>query len=617
VRAVTTDKSSRKQIQALRAAFGLAWRAHRQAVVCQVMAAVLAGLAPVAAAWLLRSILDDVTASGPARPHTAVLVALVAGSCAAGVLIATLPALSQYLGAQSGRAVQRRTVLELFTAVTRMPGLRRLEDPRFQDELRFAQQAGSNGPGQTVSGTLTVLQSALTLTGFLVTLAVLSPVLTVIVVAAAVPAIYLERGAARRLAAILRGITHAQRRQMFYADLLSDIQAAKEIRLFRLGGFFRGRMIAELIVAQRESQRGDRRVLTVSVILALSSALVAGGGLLWAVLAAANGRLTVGDVSILVAALGSVSTSLTIIISVSARMYQSLLMFGSYLDVLATPSDLPVPVVPAPSAPLRNGIEVEDVWFRYGPDKPWVLRGVSCFVPRGQMVALVGYNGAGKSTLVKLLCRFYDPDRGRIRWDGTDLRDLDPDELRDRISMVFQDYMTYELTAADNIAVGDLSRADRPETLAAAARAAGVHDTLAALPKGYQTLLTRMYFDTTDKDNPQTGVMLSGGQWQRVALARAFLRGERDLMILDEPSAGLDAEAEHDIQARLRESRRDKTTVLISHRLNTVREADHIVVLSDGTITEQGDHDALMAVDGTYARLFSLQARGYAESNHD
>jgi ATP-binding cassette, subfamily B, bacterial len=182
---------------------------------------------------------------------------------------------------------------------------------------------------------------------------------------------------------------------------------------------------------------------------------------------------------------------------------------------------------------------------------------------------------------------------------------------------VFQDYMTYELTAADNIAVGDLSRADQPETLAAAARAAGVHDTLAALPKGYQTLLTRMYFDTADEDNPQTGVMLSGGQWQRVALARAFLRGERDLMILDEPSAGLDAEAEHDIQARLRESRRDKTTVLISHRLNTVREADHIVVLSDGTITEQGDHDALMAVDGTYARLFSLQARGYAESNHD
>jgi ATP-binding cassette, subfamily B, bacterial len=614
---VDQGKSSREQIRALAATFGLAWRAHRWALAGQVLVAVLAGFAPVAAAWLLRTILDDLTTRGTDRPHTAVLVALAAGTCLTGVLTASLPALSQYLGAQSGRAVQRRTVLELFTAVTRPAGLRQLEDPAFQDELQFAQQASSNSPGQTVSGTLIVVQSALTLAGFLVTLAVLSPVLTAIVVMAAVPAIFLERGAARRLAMIMRGITHAQRRQYFYANLLSDIRAAKEIRLFRLGGFFRGRMIAELIAAQRASQRGDRRVLMVSATLALSSALVAGGGLLWAVLAAANGRLTVGDVSLLVAALASVSTALTTIIGVAARIYQSLLMFGSYLDVLATPSDLPVPAIPAPSAPLRGGIEVEDVWFRYGPDKPWVLRGVSCFIPYGQVAALVGHNGAGKTTLVKLLCRFYDPDRGRILWDGTDLRDMDPDELRDRISVVFQDYMTYELSAADNIAVGDLSRADEPEALADAARAAGIHDKLAGLPRGYQTLLSRVFYDTTDKEHTETGVLLSGGERQRVALARAFLRGGRDLMILDEPSSGLDAEAEHDIQTRLRYSRQDRTTVLISHRLNTVREADHIVVLSEGVIAEQGDHDALMVLDGTYARLFSLQARGYAEATND
>src|SRR5581483_6603337 len=535
-----------------------------------LIVAALAGLAPVVAAWLLRMILDDLTGGGPyARPATAALVPLVLGTCLAGVLTGVLPALNQYLAAQSGRAVQCRTLSELFTAVTRMTGLRRLEDPVFQDELRFSQQSGSAGPGQAVSGVLSITQSGLTLAGFLATLAVLSPVLTAVVTAAAIPAIFLEKGSAQRQSAIIRGITHAQRRQFFYASLLSDVHAAKEIRLFGLGGFFRGRMIAELLVAQRASQRGDRRVLAVSAILALLSALVAGGGLLWAVLAAAAGRLTVGDVSMLVAALASVSNALTIIIATAARTYESLLMFGSYLEVVATPADLLVPDNPAPAMALRRGIEVSDVWFRYGPDKPWVLRGVSCLIPHGQAVALVGHNGAGKSTLVKLLCRFYDPERGRILWDGIDLRDMDPAGLRDRISVVFQDYMTYELTAADNIGVGDLSRAEQAAALSAAAREAGIHDELADLPKGYQTLLTRTFFDLADSENPETGVLLSGGQWQRVALARAFLRGGRDLMILDEPSAGLDAEAEHDIQTRLRDSRRGRATVLISHRLNT------------------------------------------------
>jgi ATP-binding cassette, subfamily B, bacterial len=606
-----------RPVRALGAAFAVAWRVHRWALAGLLLAATLGGLAPVTAAWLLRSVLDDLTASGQARPDTVVLAGLAAGMCLAGVLSGVLPAFSQYLAAQSARAVQRRTVLELFTAVTRMAGLRRLEDPAFQDELRFSQRAGSDGPGQVVSGAVSVVQSALTLAGFMATLVVLSPVLGGVVVAAAVPAFFLERGMAERQAAMLRGITHSQRRQFFYANLLTDVQAAKEIRVFGLGGFFRGRMIAELVAAQRASQRGDRRVLTVSAVLELAGTLVAGGGLLWAVLAARAGRLTLGDVAMLVAALGAASSSLTVIISTAARTYQSVLMFGSYLELIATPPDLPVPAAPAVATPLRHGIEVADVWFRYGPDKPWVLRGVSCFIPHGQALALVGYNGAGKSTLVKLLCRFYDPDRGRILWDGTDMRDMDPDELRDRISVVFQDYMTYELSAADNIGVGDLTKIGEPAALTAAACAAGIDEKLAGLPKGYQTLLTRTFFDLADRDNPETGVLLSGGQWQRVALARAFLRGARDLMILDEPSSGLDAEAEHDISVRLRHSRRGRTTVLISHRLGTVRAADHIVVLADGAVIEQGDHDALMTMGGTYARLFSLQARGYAESNHD
>jgi ATP-binding cassette, subfamily B, bacterial len=188
---------------------------------------------------------------------------------------------------------------------------------------------------------------------------------------------------------------------------------------------------------------------------------------------------------------------------------------------------------------------------------------------------------------------------------------MDLAALRDRISAVFQDYMSYELTARENIAVGDLGAA-ADEALENAARWAGIHTTLGALPKGYDTLLTRTYADMADKDDPRTGVLLSGGQWQRVALARALLRGGRDLVILDEPSSGLDAEAESEIHSRLQSYRHDRTTILISHRLNTVRDADNIVVLADGMVAEQGNHAMLMAGRGMYARLFTLQARGFA-----
>jgi len=325
-----------------------------------------------------------------------------------------------------------------------------------------------------------------------------------------------------------------------------------------------------------------------------------------------RGELTVGDFTLLVATLMSISGALAMIMSGAAMGYQAVLTFGSYLDIATQGPDLVKPMASNSPGALRQGIEFDNVWFRYGPDKPWVLRGVSFFVPRGATVAIAGHNGAGKSTLIKLLCRFYDPVRGRIRWDDTDLRDMDIDHLRDRMSVVFQDYMCYELSAWDNIAVGDLGAAQDNARVTEAARLAGIHETLTALPAGYATLLTRMYSDRADKENPQTGVLLSGGQWQRVALARALLRHGRDLVILDEPSSGLDAEAEYEIQCRLRAHHSNSTAILVTHRLSAARAADQIVVLADGTVEEQGGHDALMARGGTYARMFSLQARGYA-----
>jgi ATP-binding cassette subfamily B protein len=595
-------------LRALAGVITMAWRSHRVVFLIRLALTVLAGLVPVAAAWLLRAVLDTLAGPSPEAGLMPLIVALALVGAVSGIL----PNVSQYLSARSGRAFQRHGNVELFTAVTRLTGLRRLEDPGFQNQLSMAQQAGRSGPGMILAQGTGIVSSALTLAGFLVALIVLSPLLAGIVVAATVPELIAELGIARRRAEMVAGLSHAERRQIFYANLLSSHAAAKEIRLFRLGPFFQGRMLEELRAVQRENERVDRRELGIYTLLGTLTALVTGGGLWWAISQAAHGALTVGDVSLLVSALLAVSSGLAMIINNAAMTYQALLMFRAYQEIVDQEPDLPVPARAESAGALRHGVEFDGVWFRYGPDQPWVLRGVSMFLPPGEAIALVGHNGAGKSTVVKLLCRFYDPDRGRILWDGTDLRDVDPGELRDRMSVVFQDYMTYELNAAENVAVGDLSLAGDAPALAAAAGKAGMHDTIAALPKGYQTLLTRTFFDLADKENPETGVLLSGGQWQRLALARAFLRGDRDLVILDEPSSGLDAEAEHEIHSTLRASRRGHATLLISHRLNTVREADHIVVLVDGVVAEQGDHATLMACRGTYARLFALQAKGFA-----
>jgi ATP-binding cassette subfamily B protein len=259
-------------------------------------------------------------------------------------------------------------------------------------------------------------------------------------------------------------------------------------------------------------------------------------------------------------------------------------------------------------AARRRGIEFRDIWFRYQPTSDWVLRGASFEIPHRAAVGLVGLNGAGKSTLVKLLCRMYDPQRGQILWDGDDLANLDPAAVRARIGAVFQDFMTYDLTARENIGLGEPNRLGDDAAIRHAADIAGIHDDIVALPRGYDTTLSRVHFpdDGDDRDT----ALLSGGQWQRLALARAFLR-DAELLILDEPSSGLDAAAEAAVHERLRTLRRGRTSLLISHRLGTLRDADRLVVIESGVVAQEGTHDELVAAGGTYARLFALQARAY------
>jgi len=592
----------------------VAWRAAPGGFVGYVLASVVSGLAPVAVAWLMKLVLDRLTTG---TTPTGELTLLAGGLAVAGLATAVTGELVRYLAAEVARRVTVLTRDRLYEATGRMTGLAKLEDPAFRDRLQMAEQHSQSGPMIILDAVIGSIRYLLTLVGFVVTLVALSPLMAAVVIAAALPGLYAELKLSRRRAEMMAGLTPTERREYFYGDLMTGLEAAKEIRLLGLGRLLRGRMLTELRRANAGRRRMDRRDLLVQGLLGTLGAVVSGVGLIWAVLAAGNGRLTLGDISVFVAALAGVQAALTALASGTGMAHNALLMFAHFRAVTNEGPGLPVAAEPVPVPDLRHGIEFKDVWFRYSDEHPWVLSGVDLFIPFGQATALVGHNGAGKSTLVKLLCRFYDPTIGKVCWDGIDLRDLDVAELRRRLGAVFQDFMCYELTAAENIAFGEVDGAEelspdyRPR-VQDAARLAGIDSTLEFLPRGYDTMLSRMFFNEQDKDDPGTGVLLSGGQWQRVALARAFLRDRRDLLILDEPTSGLDAEAEYEIHTSLAAHRKGRTSVLISHRLGAVRDADRIAVLVDGRIAELGNHDTLISTGGTYARLFALQASGYS-----
>jgi ATP-binding cassette, subfamily B, bacterial len=601
---------ARMIVRHLRGAVVLAWRAGPVMAASQLLLTVVAGLVPVVTAWLTKLVLDSLTIPGP---HTS-LVVLATMLGGVGILAVVVPQAKQFAQAELDRSVALSASDNLFAALNRLVGLARFEDPRFRDRLQLAQQSGRRAPTQLLSTTFGVGQGAITLVGFVGTLMATAPWMALAVGIAAVPTLRTELAMSRRRAQTMWDMSQTTRREIFYSHLLVDPQAAKEVRLFGLGTFFRRRMLQDMSTVQAADRRVDRRELALQGLLGLLGAVVAGAGLVWAIRAAQTGQLTIGDVSVFVAAVAGTQSSLGSIVRETASAHQALLTFDHYQAIVTGRSDLPVHPSPAPTRPLREGIVLRDVWFRYGDEHPWVLRGVNLTIPNGIALALVGLNGAGKSTLIKLLCRFYDPTRGSIRWDGVDLRDLDIDQLRQRIGAVFQDFMSYDLTARENIGVGDLAALTDLDRIRSAARAAHVDDTVTGLPCGYETMLTRIFFQHAERDNPETGVFLSGGQWQRIGLARAFLRDKPDLLILDEPSAGLDAEAEHDVHTRLRHHRTGQTSVLISHRLSAVRDADTIAVLVDGEIVEQGSHHDLLAVGGRYAHLFNLQAKGYSRA---
>ncbi|MFS0704369.1 ABC transporter ATP-binding protein [Cellulomonas sp. 179-A 9B4 NHS] len=479
-------------------------------------------------------------------------------------------------------------------------GLADFEDAEVYDKLQRAVAESNSRPYMVFRDLVGLVTGGVAFASVSLVLVAWDPWVALAVVLAPVPAVVSEIVFARRLWAVENRRTEERRRLNYLLNLVTSDRAYKETRLLRVTGHFVERYRGALAGFLRVDGEVERQRLVATTAASVVGAAAVGAATVLAV----RDALALGDVGRMAAyltAMAGVSASALAFLGGIAQLAEHRIYLANLFAFLRLPeeevstADLPVP------APLRTGIEFRDVWFRYpGTDRD-VLQGLSMSVPAGATVALVGENGAGKTTIVKLLTGMYRPTRGEILLDGRRVDEYGTAELRRAVSVLFQDYLQYELTARENIALGAIDTPWDDERAWRAAQGAQAESILAALPSGLDTQLGRWFAG---------GHQLSGGQWQRVALARALV-GEAPVLVLDEPTAALDAQAEADVFARLAENENARTTLLIAHRFATVRTADRIVVLEQGRLLEEGDHESLMRLGGRYHALFRLQADAY------
>jgi ATP-binding cassette subfamily B protein len=596
-------------MRTLRAALKLQWTSAPVASAVGVVLTIASGLLPTAGALMLKALLDELSTGRPMSSGR--VMAYAAGAAGAAGVVSALSHASNYLSHLVRWRVTLTVETALFQKVSGLVGLRELETPSLQGKIRLAKQSAQESPQQLSELVFTLLRAAVAIVSSLALVVLISPWMVCALLMLGGIELAAQLRKSRREAHLSENLVQAQRWQDYYRVLLMDIRAAKEVRLYGLAGGLLQRFVALFREVAHRDLALEGRNTAIQLGLSLLSAGVTAGAAAGVARGVLEGRLQVGDVALFLTSVATVVGSLNSLLGEVGLAARNVFLFRNYLDVLELPDA--VTRGTAPAGPLRRGIEVRDAWFRYEPEAPWVLRGLNLSLGAGETVGIVGLNGAGKSTLVKLLCRFWELERGQILWDGVDLRELDPAALRARIAGTFQDFMTYDGTAAENIGFGDTRYSADSERLRAAAHLAGIDDKLSSLPLGYQTLLSRTLGAADWDGAEQHGVALSGGEWQRVALARSLLRSDAELLILDEPSSGLDADAEYQLNQTLQRHGVGKTRLLISHRLSALRDADRIVVLADGQACEQGTHRELLATGGTYARLFKLQASGYED----
>jgi ATP-binding cassette subfamily B protein len=584
-----------------RRALELVWSTNRSLTVALAVLTLMAGILPASVAYVGALIVDAVVTAiraGGGVAERVVELVLLEGTLVAAIAAAQrgLSLCQSLLRAQLG---QRVNVMILEKALTLE--LQHFEDSEFYDKLTRARREASTRPLSLVTRTFGLVQNGISLASYGVLLAHFSPWAVAVLLLAGLPAFIAEAKFSGDAFRLFRWRSPETRMQIYLETVIAREDHAKEVKLYGLGP----RLLERYRDIFRRLYREDRALTMRRDAWGFALGLIATAALYaayaWIALTAVRRIITLGQMTMYVALFRQGQSAVSAMLAAVGGMYEDNLYLSTLYEYLET--NVPTPAGTALHGPHpEDGVRFEDVSFSYPGSEEPALEHVTLHLTPGNSLALVGENGSGKTTLIKLLTRLYAPTSGRILLDGQDLAQWEEGALRQRIGVIFQDFARYQMLVGENVGAGDerfFEDEGRWRTAADKGRAA---DFIETLPAGYHTQLGKWFRD---------GRELSGGQWQKIALSRAFMRTRADILVLDEPTAAMDAQAEAEVFEHFRQLASERITILISHRFSTVRMADQIAVLNRGRIVERGSHEELMRLNGRYAQLFTLQARGY------